>query len=186
MKRLMFVIGLAVTVSAIAMPALAQAADPPKKLDVMLYVDTVNGTRPVGAKPRPIGCTQTSMYTRGEQQVFRVWGTTAGSGDILSTENVQYAYVTVPGIPNLKLNWGPHGAASNRVWFWTAAWILPADYPLGEATAKVVFKTEEGTFGTYEYKFTVVPALKTASVNQTTSVKKKATVKKPSTVAKPR
>ena len=48
MKRLMLVIGLAVTASAILVPSLAQAADPPKKLDVMLYVDTVNGSRPVG------------------------------------------------------------------------------------------------------------------------------------------
>ena len=183
MKRLMLVIGLAVTASALLVPSLAQAADPPAKLDVMLYVDTVNGTRPVGAKPRPVGCTQTNAYVRGEQQVFRVWGTQAGSGDVLSTENVQYAYVTVPGTPNMKLNWGAHGATTNRVWFWTAAWNLPADYPLGESTAKIVFKTEEGTFGIYEYKFTVLPALKTASVNKTTSVKKKTTVKKTSTVA---
>ena len=60
MKRLMLVIGLAVTASAILIPSLAQAADPPKKLDVMLYVDTVNGSRPVGAKPRPVSCTQTA------------------------------------------------------------------------------------------------------------------------------
>jgi len=172
MKRLMLLIGLAVTAIAILVPSLAQAADPPKKLDVMLYVDTVNGTaRAPGTSARPRGgCTQTNVYTRGEQQVFRVWGTVAGSGDVLSTENVAYAYVTVPGTPNLKLNWGAHGATTNRVYFWTAAWILPADYPLGEATAKVVFKTEEGTFGTYEYKFTVVPALKTTSVKKKTTV----------------
>ena len=171
MKRLMLVIGLAVTASAILVPSLAQAADPPKKLDVLLYVDTVNGTsRAPGTAARPRGgCTQTNVYTRGEQQVFRVWGTQAGTGDVLSTENVAYAYVTVPGLPaNLKLNWGAHGATTNRVYFWTAAWILPADYPLGEATAKIVFKTEEGTFGTYEYKFTVVPALKSTSVKKTT------------------
>ena len=46
MKRLLLVIGLAVAASAILVPSLAQAADPPKKLDVMLYVDTVNGSRP--------------------------------------------------------------------------------------------------------------------------------------------
>ena len=162
MKRLMLVIGLALTACAILIPSLAQAADPPNKLDVMLYVDTVNGTRPVGAKPRAVGCTQTNVYTRGEQEVFRVWGTVAGSGDILSTENVKYAYVSIPGVPNMKLNWGSHGSVTNKVWFWSAAWILPADYPLGDVTAKVVFKTEDDTFGTYAYKFTVVPQLKTA------------------------
>lgn len=167
MKRLTLVLGLIVACVTVV-PSLARAADPPKKLDVLLYVDTVNGSRPVGAKPRPIGCTQTNNFTRGEQQVFRVWGTQAGTGDILSSENVKYAYVSVAGTPNMKLNWGPHGAASNRVWFWTAAWILPADFPLGETTAKIVFKTEEGTFGSYEFPFTVVPALKTLAVKPTT------------------
>ncbi len=171
MKRLMLVIGLAVAACATVVPSLAQAADPPKKLDVLLYVDTVNGSRPVGAKPRPIGCTQSNNFTRGEQLVFRVWGTQAGTGEILSTENVKYAYVSVPGQPNLKMNWGGHGAAPNRVWFWTSALIIPADYPLGDATARIVFKTEDGTFGTYDYAFTVVPALKTASV-KTASLKK--------------
>jgi len=160
MKRLTLVIGLAIAASAILVPSLAQAADPPKKLDVMLYVDTVNGSRPAaGVARRKVSCTQTNVFIRGEQQVFRVWGTVAGTGDILSTENVKYAYVTVPGSPNLKLSWGAHGATSNRVWFWTAAWNLPADAPLGEATAKIVFKTEEDAFGIYEFKYTIVPQL---------------------------
>lgn len=170
MKRLMLVMGLAVATSAILVPSLAQAADPPKKLDVMLYVDTVNGSRPAtGTARRKVSCTQTNVFVRGEQQVFRIWGTIAGSGDILSSENVQYAYVTVPGSPNLKLGWAPHGAPSNRVWFWAAAWNLPADAPLGESTAKIVFKTEEGAFGTYEFKYTIVPKLSLTSKRTSTA-----------------
>lgn len=169
MKRLMIVAGLAVAACALLIPALASAADAPKKLDVMLYVDTVNGSRPAaGAPRRPVSCTQTSAFVRGEQQVFRVWGTVAGAGDILSTENVKYAYVKVAGTPNMKLNWGSHGSTTNKVWFWTAAWNLPADYPLGEVTATIVFKTEDDSFGTYEYKFTVVPQLKTTARKPTT------------------
>ncbi len=172
MKRLLLVIGLAVAASAILIPSFAQAADPPKKLDVMLYVDTVNGSRPATGTPRrKVSCTQTNVFIRGEQQVFRVWGTVAGSGDVLTTENIKYAYVSVVGSPNLKMSWGSHGAATNKVWFWTAAWNLPADAPLGEATAKIVFKTEDDTFGTYEYKYTVVPQL------NVTATKKVATVK---------
>ena len=79
--------------------------------------------------------------------------------------------MTVPGSPNLKLNWGAHGATSNRVWFWTAAWNLPADAPLGESTAKIVFKTEDDAFGTYEFKYSIVPQL------NVTAKKKAATVK---------
>ena len=64
MKRLMLVIGLAVAASAILVPSLAQAADPPKKLDVMLYVDTVNGSRPSAGTlaRRQVSCTQTNVF----------------------------------------------------------------------------------------------------------------------------
>lgn len=172
MRRLTLLVGLALALTALVVPALAQAADGPKKLDAFLYVDTVNGSRPSpGTKPRPIGCTQTNNFTRGEQMVFRVWGTDAATGAILSTENVAYAYVKFPGLPNAKLNWGAHGATTNRVFFWTWAVNIPADYPLGDGTARIVIKTDDGKFGTFDYAFTVVPALKTAAKAKTLSTK---------------
>lgn len=163
MKRPLLLLGFVAALVALVVPTIAQAADGPKKLDAFIYVDTVNGSRPVGVKPRPIGCTQSNVFTRGEQMVFRVWGTDAASGAVLSTENVAYAYVKFPGLPNAKLNWGPHGPTTNRVWFWTWAVVIPADYPLGDGVARIVFKTDDGKFGTYDYAFTVVPALKTAA-----------------------
>ena len=163
MRHPLMLLGLAAAAIALVVPAVAQGATGPSKLDAFLYVDTVNGSRPTGAKPRPIGCTQSNVFTRGEQMVFRAWGTDATSGEILSTENVAEAFVTFPGMGDQKLNWGAHGATSNRVWFWTAAVNLAADYPLGAGTARVVFKTDEGKTGTYDYQFTIVPALKAAT-----------------------
>jgi hypothetical protein len=157
MRRLMLMLGVAAVMSGLAAPALAQQSADAPKLDVFLYVDTVNGTRPAAAKPRPVGCTQTNVFKRGEQLVFRIWGTEAATGAVLSTENVKYAYVKIPGQPNMRLNWGAHGTASNRVWFWTVAWNIPTDYPLGTATFRVVFKTESDKFGTYDHSVTIVP-----------------------------
>ena len=159
MRRMLLTLGAAVALSAIAAPALAQSTADPVKYPVFLYVDTVNGTRPVGAKPRPTGCTQTNYFARGEQVVFRVWGSEAATGDILSTENVKYAYAKVPGLPNLKLNWGGHGTAPNRVWFWSNAFIVPKDYPLGSVMTQIVIKTENNTFGRYDYELQIVPNL---------------------------
>ncbi len=127
------------------------------KLDLSLYVDTVNGTRPVGAAPRQVGCTQTNVFKRGEQVVFRVWGQDLASGDVLSTDNVDTAYVTLAGQPNQTLNWGGHGAAGAKAWYWTAAWIVPADYPLGETTAHVVYKTTDGKTGSFDYAVDIIP-----------------------------
>ena len=127
------------------------------KLDVSLYVDSVNGTRPAAAAPRPIGCTQTNVFARGEQFVLRTWGVVMAGGEVLSTDNVDSAYVVIPGQPNLTLNWGAHGTTANRVWFWSNAWNIPKDYPLGEAVLKVTFKTDDGKTGVFDYPITIIP-----------------------------
>ncbi len=144
--------------SFVAPIAAVTAAAQEAKLDVALYVDSVNGTRPAGAAARPVGCTQTNVYKRGEQFVLRAWGSDIATTDTLSTENVDTATVTFVGVAApLTLNWGAHGATDNRVWFWTAAWNIPADYPLGDSVARVSFKTDGGKTGTYDYAFTVIP-----------------------------
>ena len=155
MRRILVLLGMLAVVGAVAVPALAQVP----KLNMFLYVDTVNGTRPApGTAPRPVGCSHTNTFKRGEQVVFRVWGSVAETGAILSSENVTYAYVKTPGLPNLKLNWGGHGAATNRVWFWANAYLVPADYPLGNVTARIVFKTDDGKFGLYDYDMVILPS----------------------------
>jgi len=155
MRGLVLTLGLVIAVGALVSSAAAQT---PAKKDVFLYMDTVNGSRPVGVAPRPFSCTQTNNFKRGEQVVFRIWGSEAATGAVLSTENVANAVVQVPGVAQpLKLNWGAHGAQSNRVWFWTAAWVIPPDYPLGNVDMKVMFQTEAGKAGQYEYSLTVTP-----------------------------
>jgi hypothetical protein len=135
----------------------AASSAQPSKLDVSLYVDSVNGTRPAAAAPRPIGCTQTNVYKRGEQFVLRAWGVDMATGDVLSSDNVDTASAAIPGQPALTLNWGAHGATTNRVWFWTGAWNIPSDYPLGDATIRVTFKTDSGKTGVYDYAITIIP-----------------------------
>ena len=53
----------------------AGAGLPAPALAASLYVDTVAGTGPVGGAKRPVGCSQTNVYKRGEQVVVRSWGT---------------------------------------------------------------------------------------------------------------
>ncbi|HXH97025.1 MAG TPA: hypothetical protein VNH40_07425 [Gaiellaceae bacterium] len=125
--------------------------------NLSLYVDSVNGSRPVGAAPRQIGCSQTNVYKRGEQVVFRAWGMDLKGGDVLSIENVKEAHVAIAGQPNLTLNWGAHGATDAKVNFWTTPWILPADFPLGSTTAHVVFTTLDGQTATFDYALNVIP-----------------------------
>jgi hypothetical protein len=139
-------------------PAPAASTAAADKSELGIYVDTVNGTGPVGAAKRPIGCAQTNVFKRGEQVVFRVWGFELKSGATLSTDNVDTATATIPGVATpLTLAYGAHGATGAKVWFWSTPWIVPPTFPLGDFTATVAFKTDTGKTGSFDYAITVVP-----------------------------
>ena len=127
------------------------------KYEIPLYVDAVNGTRPSGAAPRPIGCTQSNVFKRGEQLVIRAWGFDLTAGTVLTMDNVANAKFSVAGQPDVTLNWGAHGPTGNRVWFWANAWNIPATYPLGDVRVRVVFTLTNGKTGTVDYTATIVP-----------------------------
>ena len=73
----------------------------------------------------------------------------------LSIDNVTEAHFTVPGVPNITLNWGSHGA--QKVFFWTNAWQIPTDYPLGTAVVKISFTLTSGKTATLDYPITINP-----------------------------
>jgi hypothetical protein len=125
--------------------------------DVALYVDTVNGTQPVGAPKRPVGCTQTNVYKRGEQVVLRIWGFELAAKQVLSTDNIDTATYAIPGQATAALNYGAHGATGAKVWFWSAPWIVPVSFPLGDVTIHITFKTDSGKTGTYDHVVTIIP-----------------------------
>jgi len=139
-------------------PSPTAATAPPAKSDLGIYVDTVNGTSPVGVAKRPVGCSQTNVFKRGEQVVIRVWGFDLKSGDTLSTDNVDTATATIAGVAApLTLGYGAHGATGAKVFFWSTPWIVPATFPLGDVTIHVAFKTVAGAAGTFDYPITIVP-----------------------------
>lgn len=124
---------------------------------VSLYMDTVNGTGPVGAAKRAVGCSQANVYKRGEQVVVRVWGFDLSTGTTLSTDNVATATYAIPGQPTAPVTYGAHGSVGNKVFFWSAPWIVPAAFPLGDVTIHVEFKTDAGKTGAFDYPITIIP-----------------------------
>ncbi len=124
-------------------------------VDVALYADTVNGTHPTNAQPRPVGCTQTNVFKQGEQVVVRAFGYQLSDGAVLSMANVTDAHFSIPGQPDTLLNWGSHGP--NKVFYWTGAWNIPVDYPLGDINVHVSFTTLTGKSGTVDIPITIIP-----------------------------
>ena len=141
------------TTTSYTAPIVASPAVPAGgKLDVGLYVDSVNGTRPAGTTPRPVGCTQTNVFKRGEQFVLRAWGIGHGDGQrALDARTSTRPRSRFPASPPVTLNWGAHGATTNRVWFWSNAWNIPADYPARRRDVRVTFKIDSGKVGIYDY-----------------------------------
>lgn len=128
---------------------------PSGTVNTVLYADSVNGTRPAAAAPRPVGCTQTNVFKRGEQFVLRMWGFDLTSGDVLTLDNVTEAHYAIAGQPNVTLNWGSHGTA--KVFFWTNAWQIPADYPLGDTVVHVSFSLTSGKVARLDYPIVITP-----------------------------
>ncbi len=130
-------------------------APPTGAVTTVVFADSVNGTRPAAAAARPIGCTQTNVFKRGEQFVLRTWGFDLATGAVLSLDNVTEAHFTVPGLPNVTLNWGSHGTA--KVFFWTNAWQIPADYALGNTTVHINFTLTSGKTAVLDYPIVITP-----------------------------
>ena len=147
MRSLKLALAAAVVAGVIAPTVGAQQPYPGKKVDVAVYGDTVSSSR--GDVRLARVCTQTNSFPRKARAVFRAWAVDTKTGKALGADNIVYAYVKIPGQPNLKLNWGAHGAVGNKVNFWSAAWAIPADYPLGVVPFRLVFKTDDGRFGTF-------------------------------------
>jgi hypothetical protein len=126
-----------------------------------MYTDTVSSSR--GEVRQSRVCTQTNYFPRRSRVVFRMWAVDTRTDEPLTPLEVKYVYIKIPGQPNLGLTFGPHGAAGNRVNFWSAAWAIPADYPLGVVPFRIVVKTEDGRFGIYRQpavegsQLTVIP-----------------------------
>jgi hypothetical protein len=161
MKTLTLAFTAAVIAGVVAPSVGAQQPYPTNKVDIAVYADTVSSSR--GDVRLARVCTQTNTFPRKARVVFRAWAVDTKTGKAMGNDKIRYAYVKIPGQPNLKLNFGSHGAVGNKVNFWSAAWAIPADYPLGVVNFRIVYKSEDGRFGTYNQppwssaQLTVIP-----------------------------
>ena len=69
----------------------------------------------------------------------------------------RHRHVCDPGQVPGALNYGAHGATGAKVWFWSAPWIVPVGFPLGDMTIHITFKTDSGKTGTYDHVVTIIP-----------------------------
>lgn len=119
---------------------------PGKQFAVFFYVETLTASpgESVYGKAAPTRCTQTNFFARGERAVWHISAVNARTGQIITSKDVKYAYLKVPGMKNIGVTFVPHGKDPvTAPWTWTARWDIPPDYPLGVAPFELVMKLKD-------------------------------------------
>ena len=106
------------------------------------FVDTVQGFQSAVKLPADAACSITNLFQRQEVVVFRLYGvhvTTGGNN--LTNVSVKSAYVKVPGLAPIPFVYGNHPTKPVTA-YWTAAWTIAKNYPLGVVNWRVTVVTK--------------------------------------------
>lgn len=89
----------------------------------------------------------TSRFQRGGTVVFNVFAGSATNKQVLTADMVRYAYIKVPGQPNVKLSYQAPTKRNGANFIGT--WQVPQAYPLGVVDFTVRFQTKDKQFGNF-------------------------------------
>jgi hypothetical protein len=99
-----------------------------------------------------LSCMKTGLFIRGQQIVWRMEVVDTSTGKILTGDDAT-AKLKLPNGEEVTMRYGRHGTPGTdalTAWFWTAAWTIPMDYPIGTLDYKVTVTAKSGkemTFG---------------------------------------
>jgi hypothetical protein len=95
-------------------------------------------------------CAVTSTFKRGMHMVFLMEAFEASTGKELQPADVREAQLRLPHGENINFRYGRHGQEEDSPWFWSAAWDIPPDYPLGTLDYEVALTTSTDKRGTFK------------------------------------
>jgi hypothetical protein len=76
-------------------------------------------------------CVLSSTFKRGMHIVWLMEAFDASTGKELQPDDVKEAVLKLPHGETTSFRYGRHGSTADAPWFWSAAWDVPPDYPLG-------------------------------------------------------
>lgn len=145
MRRSILIVTVVATAVAVAAIVWAQAPaerpfPSPKVEQLFVSAETVT------APGHSLGAGALNNYfKRGETVVFHVFGGSNKTALPVTDKEAKYAYVAIPGQPNLKLAY----SADNPKFPWSAQWTIPSTYPTGLVDFKVLFRTKSKEYGSF-------------------------------------
>lgn len=117
-----------------------------KVVPIYAHIDTVTaGPNESKFNVDPLlSCVKTSMFKRGMHVVWRMELVDTSSGKILQAADIKDAILKLPNGTENKFRYGRHGSTEDAPWFWTTAWDVPPDFPLGVLDYTVTVTTQDG------------------------------------------
>jgi len=162
--KTLFAATIAAGALAVAGPGLAADAPfpmnpfPGESTDYTFNLQTLMGH---GSKVKPaVYCADSSVFRRGNQVIFRMYIVNAKTGKVMNGKDFSKVVIRIAGMPDLKTGFKPQGGNANAEspWLWSAAWLVPADYPLGTFKFDVVAQLKtNGKPGKYVIYNPVIP-----------------------------
>ena len=139
---------LAVTAVALSALGFANIAHAQQAGKLFFEGDIVRGAQ-TGA-PGPF-CVLNNQFKRQEKVVFRIRALD-GTGKSLDDKGaLKSVVIELSNGQKLPAYYGPHPPQGTPAdFFWTAAWIVPTDYPTGTFAFKVVATDQQGQSQTWE------------------------------------
>lgn len=141
MKTRLKISAVALAVGALMVPQLAQAQNASQKL--FFEGDMVRGS----GSTRP-SCVLTSQYRQNESVVWRM-RVLDQTGQRLDSKGVKSVVVELSDGQKLPMHFGPHPKGKTDDYFWTTSWHIPANYPTGSFSYKIVATGLDGKAHTW-------------------------------------
>jgi len=112
----------------------------------------VSGDTVLGGK-----CIQSNQFKRNDLIVFRARVLDTTTGEDLGADGMTGVVAELPDGTQLPLHFGEHPPENPQQSFWSVAWPVPADYPTGTLSYKIVATNKSGDAVTFE-PFKVMPS----------------------------
>ncbi|MFA7249474.1 MAG: hypothetical protein WC273_07545 [Dehalococcoidia bacterium] len=128
------------------------AAAPAAKTNrLFIDVDTVRGSKNLTKEDNAvIGCVQSSQFAKNEQIVFRFRVFDPDTGKEMDDKTMSKIIVKFKNGTELPAAaYGAHPKEPPNESFWTAAYVIPPDFPAGSIDYTVTATDKEGRVGTF-------------------------------------
>ncbi|MBI4491697.1 MAG: hypothetical protein HY690_02775 [Chloroflexi bacterium] len=166
-RRRLLLVGLVLSLAlvaaafqiALSAETAAQPA-PPQAGALIVQADFVQGVTNLPGPQMPLkACVVTSRFPRNSELVFRARVWDPQTGQALEGQGVSSLQIGLADGTTLDMNYGPHppqGEPTDA--YWTAAWMVPKDYPTGTLDFSITATAPDGRTGQY-VPFNLAPSL---------------------------